>query len=91
VSANCGTPIDNVRGSGVETDVTAYVVVDPLVGQRAEQDDERECRPQQLCREHCRQIDEVERLQPPDDVLDPRSLVAAASKFGLPTGRSLVV
>ncbi|HEX4188229.1 MAG TPA: hypothetical protein VHY83_10060, partial [Solirubrobacteraceae bacterium] len=63
--------LDDVGALAVETDVAAQVVVDSRIRQRAQNDDERKRRPQQLGTEDRRPIEEVERLQLRDDVVDP--------------------
>jgi hypothetical protein len=64
----------------------AQIVVNPLVRQRAQEDDERKRRPQQLGTEDRRPSEGVESVQSRDYGLDPRPLVARASGAEQPTG-----
>jgi hypothetical protein len=54
--------LDDQRALAVETDVAAQVVVNPRIGERTEEDDERQCGPQQLGTEDRDPVGEVERL-----------------------------
>jgi len=76
---------DDVRALAVETDVPAQVIVDPLVRQRAQEDDERKRRPQQLGTEDRGPIEDVEGLQLRGDGLGPRPLIATACSIELAT------
>ena len=76
---------DDLRALTVETDVPAQIVVNPLVRQRAQEDDERKRRPQQLGTEDGGPIEDVKSLQSRDKGLDPRSPIASASGIDLPT------
>jgi hypothetical protein len=70
--------VHDVRALRVEADVAAQVVIDALVGQRAQQDHQRQRGPQQRGAEDRDPVDEVERFQLAPDVarpgpLDPRA------------------
>ena len=74
-----------MRALAVETEVPAQVIVDPLISQRAQENDERERRPQKLGTEDRRPVEEVECSQLGDDVVDPGSLVTNTSRGEPPT------
>jgi hypothetical protein len=54
---------DDVGASTVEAEVAAQVVVDPFVGDRAEEDDQRQHRQEQCGSEEDDRVYEVDRLQ----------------------------
>jgi hypothetical protein len=65
--------VHDARRPAVQAQAQGNVVVDPLAGERAQQDDEREQRNQQARAEQHGLIGEVQGLQPDEEVLRERS------------------
>jgi hypothetical protein len=61
--------IHDARGPAVQAQAQGNVIIDPLAGERAQQDNEREQRDQQARAEQHRLISEVESLQPLEEAL----------------------
>src|SRR5205085_6844715 len=81
-------PLDDAGALTVEPDVSAQVIVDPFVGERTKQDDEREHREKQRGTEQDYPVAKVERREAFSEILDPRSVVATPYRREYPANES---